>query len=115
MKVNINNTIYNLQIYNKIVLADTTIIKFPINVDALLPNWRILCNGRNNDGNVQNVFRSTKTSSSTPISGAVNSPPSGDSFMYIETSSNNFGPNVFCSWERTDIVQISNITFYYNR
>ena len=35
--------------------------------------------------------------------------------MYIETSSNNHGPNVFISWERIDIIQISNITFYHNR
>ena len=42
-------------------------------------------------------------------------PPVGDSFMYIETSSNNNGENVFVSWERTDIIQITNITFYYNR
>ena len=35
--------------------------------------------------------------------------------MYIETRSNNNGENVFCSFERTDIIQISNITFYYNR
>ena len=35
--------------------------------------------------------------------------------MYVETSSNNFGPNVFCSWERVDIIHISNITFYFNR
>ena len=35
--------------------------------------------------------------------------------MYIETSSNNHGNNVFVSWERTDIVQITKITFYYNR
>ena len=35
--------------------------------------------------------------------------------MYIETSSNNHGNNVFVSWERTDNIQISNITFYYNR
>ena len=35
--------------------------------------------------------------------------------MYIETSANNHGSNVFVSWERTDIIQISNITFYYNR
>ena len=34
--------------------------------------------------------------------------------MYIETSSNNHGPNVFVSWERTDI-QITNITIYHNR
>ena len=35
--------------------------------------------------------------------------------MYIEMSSYNHGDNVFVSWERTDIIQISNITFYYNR
>ena len=36
--------------------------------------------------------------------------------MYIETSSSNHGHNmVFVSWERTDIIQITNITFFYNR
>ena len=36
--------------------------------------------------------------------------------MYIETSSNNSGSNnVLVSWERTDIIQITNITFNYNR
>ena len=35
--------------------------------------------------------------------------------MYIETSSNNHGNNVFVSFERIDVIQLSNITFYYNR
>ena len=36
--------------------------------------------------------------------------------MYIETSSINHGhEKVFVSWERTDIIQISNITFHCNR
>ena len=35
--------------------------------------------------------------------------------MYIETSSNNNGNNVFASFERTDIIRITNITFYCNR
>ena len=35
--------------------------------------------------------------------------------MNIETSSNNHGNNVFVSSERTDNIQVSNITFYYNR
>ena len=36
--------------------------------------------------------------------------------MYIETSSSNHGHiRVFVSWERTDIIQITNITIYYNR
>ena len=33
--------------------------------------------------------------------------------MYIETSGNNSVASVFVSWERTDIIQISDITFYY--
>ena len=36
--------------------------------------------------------------------------------MYIETSSNNPGhERVFVSFERTDIIQTNNITFYYIR
>ena len=35
--------------------------------------------------------------------------------MYVDTSSNNHGDNVFVSFERTDIIQISNLIFYYNR
>ena len=35
--------------------------------------------------------------------------------MYLETSSNNNGEIVFVSFERTDIIQFSNITFYCNR
>ena len=35
--------------------------------------------------------------------------------MYVETSNNYHGLNVYCSFERTDIIQISNISFYYNR
>ena len=35
--------------------------------------------------------------------------------MYNDTNSNNHGPIVYCSFERTDIIQITNITFYYNR
>ena len=35
--------------------------------------------------------------------------------MYIETSSNNNGDDVFVSWESIDKIQITNITFYYKR
>ena len=35
--------------------------------------------------------------------------------MYFETSSKNHGNNVFVSFDRTDIRQISKISFYYNR
>ena len=56
------------------------------------------------------------TNSPTSYLGATSLPPVGSAFLYIETSSNNHGhEKVFVSFERTDIIQITNITFYYNR
>ena len=115
LKVSVGNDIYHLTKYDKIQLTDTTIIKYPNNGGYLLQNWNNICNDRNNNGKIQNFLRSTKTSSPTGGSGAESLPPIGESFMYIETTSNNHGNNVFVSFERTDIIQISNITFYYNR
>ena len=73
------------------------------------------CNDKNNNGKIQNFIKSTETNSPTGCSGATSLPPIGNSFIYIEASSNKHGHNVFASFERTDIIQISNITFYYNR
>ena len=42
-------------------------------------------------------------------------PPIGDSFTCTEAIGNNYGPNVFVSFERTDPMQISKITFNYNQ
>ena len=81
----------------------------------LLLYWKIICNDENNNGKIQNFIKSTKSNSPTGNSGATSLPPIGDSFIYIETSSNNNGNNVFASFERTDFIQITNITFYYNR
>ena len=39
----------------------------------------------------------------------------GDSFRYVDTSSNNHGKEIFVSFERPDIIQTSNINFYYIR
>ena len=42
-------------------------------------------------------------------------PPIGNAFMFTETSSGNSGSDkIFVRWERTDILQITNIIFYYN-
>ena len=62
-----------------------------------------------------NSIKATKSSRPTSHSGATMLPPIGKVFLYIESSSNNHGNNVFVSFERTDIIQITNITFYYNR
>ena len=100
--------------YDKLQITDITIIKF-LNVGGyLLQNWNIICNDKNNNGEIQIFLRSTKTNSPTSYSGATSSPTVGNSFLYIETSSGNHGNNVFVSLERTDITQISNKTFYFN-
>ena len=81
----------------------------------VLPYWKIICNDKNNNGKKTNFIKSTKTKSPTGDSGATSLPPIGTAFKYIETSSGNHRNNVFCSFERTDIIRITNLTFFYNR
>ena len=102
--------------YDKIQLTDLTVIRSPNTGYNLLPKWRIKNLNKNNGTKVGNFLKSTVTNSPTSESGATSLPPIGSAFMYIETSSNNQGhERVFVSWERTDIIKIANITFYYNR
>ena len=116
LKVSVGNDTYNLTKYNKIQLTDTTVLKAGNSGGYLLQNWNIRCNDKNNNGKISNFIKSTKTNSPTGGSGATSLPPIGTAFMYIETSGGNYGTdNIFCSIERTDIIQISNITFYYYR
>ena len=112
LKVSVGNDIYNLIKYDKIQLTDTTVMNPGNTGGYLLSYWKIICNDKNNNGKMQNFIKSTKTNSPTVDSGATSLPPIGSAFMYIETSSSNHGHNrVFVSWERTDIIQITNITF----
>ena len=90
-------------------------MRYPNIGSDLSQKWNIKCNNKNNQSRITDFIESTKTNSPTGYFGAESLPPIGNSFMYIETSSNNHGDDVFVSWERTDIIQISNITFYYNR
>ena len=91
---------------------------FPNSGHDLLQNWKIICNNRLGEGTPSDFLKSTKTNSPTGSSGATNLPPIGTCFMYIETSANDHNSandNVLVSFERTDIIHISNITFHYNR
>ena len=116
LKVSVGNDKYNLTKYDKIQIIDTTEIKYPNIGSDLLQKWNNKCNNKNNVSKVGDFLKSTKTTSPTGHSGATSLPPIGNSFMYIETSSNNHShERVFVSFERTDIIQISNISFYYIR
>ena len=115
LKVSIGSDTYNLTKYNKIQLTDTTVIKAGNSGGYVLQNWNIKCNDRNGNGKIANFIKSTKTNSPSSNSGPEGLPPIGTAFLYIESSGANNGDNVFVSFERTDIIQITNITFYYNR
>ena len=63
-----------------------------------------------------NFIRATKANSPTSQSGATSLPPISDNSMYKETSSDNHGDErVIVSWEGTEIIQITKLTFYYHR
>ena len=109
------NDTHSLSKYNKIQITDPTTIKFGNTGANLLQKWDKKYNDKINYGIIHLFVRSTKTNSPTSHSAATTLPPFGVSFMYIATSSNIHGNNVFVSFERTDIIQISAIAFYYNR
>ena len=114
LKVSVGKDVYNLTKYNEIQLIDTTIIKQG-NGQYLLPRWKVICNDKNTNGVTTNFIRATKINNPTSQPGTTSLPPIGESFMYVETSSNDRGhERVFVSWEKTDIIQISNITYFHN-
>ena len=118
MQVQVNNIPYNLQIYNKTQIIDTTKTIFPNIGHDLLQNWLIIVNNRHGEGRPSDFIKSTKSNSPTGESGATSLPPIGTCFMYVECSGNNYNSandDAFVSFERTDIIHISNITLYYNR
>ena len=88
---------------------------YPDQDGYLLQQWFLKCRDKNNSGKVLNFIRSTRSVSPTSGSGATTLPPKGDSFVYNETKlANSDKENVFVCFERTDVIQFSNIIFYYN-
>ena len=115
LKISVGDDTDNLTKYDKVQIIDTTNIGTGNAGTLVMQKKKIIWNDKNNKGKLSNFVKATKTNSPTSHSGATSLPPIGTAFMYTETSSNNHGSNVFVSWERTDIIQITNITFYYNR
>ena len=113
LKVCVGNATYNLTKYDKILMEYVT--KVPNRGSQLLQKWNIYCKNKINQSRIFDFIKSTRTNSPTGDSGATALPPIGNVFMYIESSGNNNGDYTFVRLIRTDIIQIRNITFYYNR
>ena len=115
LKISVANDTYDLTKYDKISITDITEIRAPCSGGETLQRWKITSRNVNGDMKVGKFLKSTKTISPTEESGATSLPPIGNAFMYVETSSNNHGNNTYVIWERTDIIQITNVLFYYIR
>ena len=116
LKVSVGNNTYNLTNFNKTNLTDITEIRSPNTSQMLLQKWLLKCLNKSYNAKLKTFLKSTTSSSPTAESGASSIPPIGWAFMYVEMSGNNHGANLaMVSWERTDIIHISNIKFYYNR
>ena len=116
LKVSVGNDTYNLTKFNKINITDETKMRSPNSGQSLLQKWILKCVNKISNAKINTFLKSTTNTSPTSESGAVALPPIGWSFMYVEISGSNHGANhVSVSWERSDIIHISNIKFYYNR
>ena len=113
LKVSVGNGKNRLTKYDKKQCTDTTEIKLLKIGSDILQKWNIKCNNKIIQCRITDFIKSTKTSSPAGHLRATSLPTIGKSFMYVETSSNNYGNNVFVSFDRTDIILISNITFCY--
>ena len=99
----------------KYSLQKQQLSNFQTQKDIYYNNGYIKCSDKNNNGNTQNFIKSTETNSPSGDSGTTRLLLIGESSLYIETSFNIQGIIVFVSFERTDIIQVSNIKIYYNR
>ena len=77
--------------YDRIQITDITIDEYQNTGGYLLQKWVKVCNDKNNNGKIQIYVKSTKTNSPSGYSGAESITPIGNSFMYLETSSNIHG------------------------
>ena len=89
LQVHVQNIPYNVQIYDKTQIIDTTRMICPNTGNELLQKWKIVCNNRHGEGKPSDFIKSTKTKSPTGQSGGTSLPPIGNAFMYIESSGSN--------------------------
>ena len=114
LKASVSQTDYNLTLYNRFKNTDTTISKDSKQDGYLLQQWNIECIEKIDRVKITNFVKPSLSPTPTGSAGARSLPPIGDSFMYIKTSSNSSFPNVYCSFERTDIIQTSKTSLFQN-
>ena len=114
--MNVNGIFSNFKKHSKQQITDITIIKTRNRVDEAPQEWMMKCNDRKGDGRVTTFVQTIKTSSPTNQSRAKTLLLIRTASFYIETSGAHYGHDrVSLSMETTDIIQISDIIFYYSK
>ena len=103
---------YNLRIFNKEQIVDTTMLESPNPGGYIVQKWIEKCNDLKTAGRKKNFIKSMNCTFPTPKTGVNSLLAIGVPFMYIDTSGNNFGSDVVVSFERTDFVQINKTTLF---
>ena len=80
----------------------------------LLQQWIIKCKDNCNSGKEQHLLEQQKQNRQIQIQDQRAYSPLGYGFKNIKTTCNNFGQKLLVNFEGTDIIQFSNITFYFN-
>ena len=115
LKISVDNDTYKSIENDKMQITETTNIKTPNSGGYLLHKWLKNVMIKITMINYRNFIKSTKTNSSKSHSGETSFPPIGESFMYIETSTDSHANNVFVSWVEIDVLKITNTTLLYTR
>ena len=89
--MSVRNITYNLTTKDNLYITDPTVSNYANTGGYLLQNWVIKSNDKNNSGKIQNFIELAKTTSPAGFSGATTSPPIGNKYTFIVTSSNNTG------------------------
>ena len=97
LEVSGGNNVFNLIKNGRKQITDTAITEYPNQGGSLLQQRKKECNNKINRGKVTNLIESLKTSSPTGNTGTTSLLLIGDTFIYFEKSSNNFGEIVFVS------------------
>ena len=115
LKVFLGSNVYNPTKNEKVQISKVKRIQYSNWGGYLLQKLNDKCSDKNGSGKTQNFLRSTETSPRQGKSGTTSQPPIGSLFMDLEPGAIIYEPKVYFSFQRTDMIDISNISFNHNR
>ena len=97
------SVVYNPIKNEKKQTTDTTILNCP-NMEDSLAEMGSKCSDQNGAGKIDYFTKSSTMSTPTGSTGATSLTHIRDAYMYTETNSNNSGTNVYCIFEKKQML-----------